>query len=180
MFDKKAYNRAHYLAHKAEIQKRREGYMQKYYLANKDKIAAYQRAYMKVYRLTHKAEKKVYAKAYRSANQEELSAYGKAYRKANPEKCVAKRRKYRALKRGNAHNPYKDIDIFERDNWICGICGQKINKRLKHPNPRSKSIDHIMPLSRGGNDTPINVQAAHLRCNLSKYAGGGGQLRLIG
>ncbi len=75
---------------------------------------------------------------------------------------------------------YHDVDIYERDGWMCGICGQKINKRIKHPDPRSGSIDHIVAISAGGIDVSINLQAAHLRCNQGKGTRSGGQLRLIG
>ena len=75
---------------------------------------------------------------------------------------------------------FDDKEIFERDGWICGICGKKVSKALEHPNPRSASLDHIIPLSRGGNHIRINVQLAHLGCNRKKQAHRNGQLRLLG
>ena len=66
---------------------------------------------------------------------------------------------------------YEYIDIYNiyiRDKWICGICGKKVNKKLKYPHPMSPSLDHIIPLSKGGTHTRDNVQLSHLRCNLSK------------
>ena len=138
------------------------------------------KAYKKAYYLAHKAEIKAYHKAYRVANAAKIKAKHKAYRRNNPEKLRIRCRKFRALKRGNNHEQYTDADIFGRDGWICGICGRKINKRLKRPNPLSKSIDHIIPTSKGGADAPINLQAAHLRCNKIKSAQSVGQLRLIG
>jgi len=70
--------------------------------------------------------------------------------------------------------------IYERDGWRCGICGKKVKSELKYPHPLAASLDHIMPLSRGGFHVKANVQLAHLRCNLKKNARGGGQLRLVG
>ena len=131
----------------------------------------YQKAYQKTYKRKYR-NRRGYHKAYRAAHKEkprDRTEYQRVFK-----------RKRRALKLRNHHERYTDIEIFERDGWLCGICGQKINKRLKYPNPRSKSIDHIVPLSKGGADAPINLQAAHLRCNTSKNAGIGGQLRLIG
>ncbi len=113
-------------------------------------------------------------------NKEKIRIHNKAYHIINPGVARSSNRKRRALKVENYHEPYKDIDVFERDNWVCGVCGQKINKRLKHPNPRSKSIDHIIAISAGGPDAPINLQPAHLRCNQNKGVKGSGQLRLIG
>ena len=181
--ERKAYKRAYYLAHQAEIKA--------YNLAHKKEIAARHKAYnlahkkeiaasQKAYQLAHAEDIKSKRKAYRLAHKEEIADWQRIYRRKYPEKPKLLCRKYRVLKSGNAHEPYTDTYIYERDCWMCGICGRKINKRLKHPNPLSKSIDHIVPVSKGGSDAPINVQAAHLRCNMLKKAQSGGQLRLIG
>lgn len=134
----------------------------------------------KAYHLAHKKEITECKKAYRATRKKEIADWQKEYRRKYPDKSRVLCRKYRALKRSNAHEPYTDTYIFERDDWMCGICGRGINKRLKRPNLLSKSIDHIIPISKGGADAPINLQAAHLRCNQLKSAGNGGQLRLIG
>lgn len=60
------------------------------------------------------------------------------------------------------------IAVFERDGWICGICKHEIPKDLRHPSPRSASLDHVVPLSKGGSHSMANTQAAHLVCNLRK------------
>ncbi len=125
-------------------------------------------------------KRRAYGKAYYFNNKDKVNARHKIYHTAHPEKTRTANRKRRALKMGNNHETYQDSDIFERDGWMCGICGQKINKRLKWPNPRSKSIDHIVPLLKGGPDAAINLQAAHLRCNQGKRTNNNGQLLLIG
>lgn len=71
-------------------------------------------------------------------------------------------------------------EIFERDGWVCQICHQPIDRDVEWPAPGSVSLDHIVPLSRGGEHTRANTQAAHLGCNCSKNARGTDQLRLIG
>lgn len=86
----------------------------------------------------------------------------------------------RAKKRGRDVEVYSRLDIAERDGWRCQLCGKRIGRSYSWPHPRSLSIDHVVPLSRGGHDTKSNVQASHLVCNLRKNAGGVGQLRLIG
>jgi 5-methylcytosine-specific restriction endonuclease McrA len=42
----------------------------------------------------------------------------------------------------------------------------------------SPSIDHIVPMSRGGDHVEENLQTACFRCNTLKSDKGGGQLRL--
>lgn len=72
-------------------------------------------------------------------------------------------------------------EILERDRWRCGICHKVIGKTFKYPHPRSKSIDHIVPLVEGGDDTAANKRAAHLVCNTGRCnRGGGEQLAMIG
>lgn len=59
-------------------------------------------------------------------------------------------------------------EIGNRDGWRCGICRRAINRDLPYPNPRSASLDHIVPLSLGGKHAKENVQIAHLGCNVAK------------
>lgn len=87
----------------------------------------------------------------------------------------------RAIKSGATAEPVKAEDVFERDGWRCGICRRKVNKNLKWPHPMSASLDHIIPLVKGGTHGCVNVQLAHLRCNLSKHTRPmGEQLLLVG
>ncbi|WP_405927933.1 HNH endonuclease [Streptomyces griseus] len=60
------------------------------------------------------------------------------------------------------------LDVYERDGWICWLCSEPINQAASWPAPDSRSIDHVVALSRGGGHTLANVKAAHLRCNLVK------------
>lgn len=65
--------------------------------------------------------------------------------------------------------------LLERDGWMCGICHRKIKRR------EDASLDHIIPVSRGGPHELANVQASHKKCNYAKgNRGGGEQTRLIG
>lgn len=97
-------------------------------------------------------------------------------------------RRRRALQVGRKSEPYTAVEIAERDGWLCQICLQngrskvtaRIGKSRHFPDPRSLSIDHIIPVTRGGDDVRTNVQAAHFVCNASKGNRGSDQLRLIG
>lgn len=67
-------------------------------------------------------------------------------------------------------------EVFERDGWICHLCGELIPERLrtsrvlggKH-DPLSPAVDHVIPLSRGGPHTMENCRAAHWTCNARKF-----------
>jgi 5-methylcytosine-specific restriction endonuclease McrA len=67
--------------------------------------------------------------------------------------------------------------IFERDGYRCQICGKKT--RGKYPAPSSPSLDHIIPLSKGGSHTWDNVRCAHFGCNARKRAGAANDQMLL-
>lgn len=50
----------------------------------------------------------------------------------------------------------------------CGICGQDIDYTLPHLDPMSFTVDHIIPVIKGGPDELDNKQAAHRSCNRTK------------
>ncbi|MBQ1575175.1 MAG: HNH endonuclease, partial [Clostridiales bacterium] len=52
---------------------------------------------------------------------------------------------------------------------VCGICGKPVDFSLKYPHPMSATVDHIVPVSRGGHPSDIdNLQLAHRCCNRQK------------
>lgn len=51
----------------------------------------------------------------------------------------------------------------------CAICGGIVDKSIKAPDPMSPSIDHIIPVARGGHPSDIsNLQLTHRACNRAK------------
>lgn len=68
---------------------------------------------------------------------------------------------------GAEHERFGRLEIFERDNWICG---EPIDKNLAFPHLKSATLDHVHPLSKGGPHTRDNVQCAHWFCNSRKRA----------
>lgn len=52
---------------------------------------------------------------------------------------------------------------------VCGICGKPVDKSLKYPHPLSATVDHIIPVSKGGHPSDMdNLQLAHRTCNRQK------------
>ncbi|WP_078569258.1 HNH endonuclease [Streptomyces sp. NTK 937] len=60
------------------------------------------------------------------------------------------------------------VEVFVRDAWTCSLCNGPVDAAAAWPDPESASVDHVVPLSRGGSHTMANVMTAHLRCNLRK------------
>lgn len=81
---------------------------------------------------------------------------------------IANRR--RAAQRAPAAEAVSPLEIFIRDGWRCWLCRLPVNSQAASRSPMSASLDHVIPLSRGGLHTRRNLRCAHLRCNLSKGA----------
>lgn len=58
--------------------------------------------------------------------------------------------------------------ILERDELTCGYCKGRGTKHAD-PDNRPWHIDHILPVSRGGQTIPGNLILACSSCNLSKH-----------
>jgi len=91
------------------------------------------------------------------------------YRKTDTYK-VHKRKgkaKRRALIRGATLTERIDpFNIFDRDGWTCQICGVKTPKAMRGKNKsNSPELDHIVPLSKGGNHVINNLQCLCRSCN---------------
>jgi len=91
----------------------------------------------------------------------------KAWRQRNPERVYAQAVEGKLRRRARlSHVVVEHVErrvVFERDGWICGICRRPVDKA-------AASIDHIVPIARGGAHTYENCQTAHLTCNISKGA----------
>lgn len=59
--------------------------------------------------------------------------------------------------------------IIYAQQTVCGICGRPVDKKLPFPNPWSPTVDHIIPVQKGGDPVNLeNLQLAHLACNRAK------------
>lgn len=84
------------------------------------------------------------------------------------------RKSLRKLLGGARHEPVERAYIIERDKGVCHLCGGK-------PALGDIHLDHVVPLSCGGDHTPANVRVACASCNMSKRADSRGeQLAIVG
>lgn len=116
----------------------------------------------------------------------------KKHNNRNHPKLNSKKRK--RIKQLKANGEYDNSVTLEalrlRYKDVCAICGKKVSPKdfvwrngtfivgIKYP-----SIDHILPVSKGGTHTWDNVQLAHMDCNSFKNANNSyetatGQIRL--
>lgn len=68
---------------------------------------------------------------------------------------------------GRAGRPYRRLcaQVY-REETECWLCGDPVDPDLRWPHPRSRSLDHIVPISLGGSRLDrSNARLAHLDCN---------------
>lgn len=94
--------------------------------------------------------------------------YNSEYRKENPHVVLNGGHRYRARKRGATVEDVDVREVYDRGDWICHICGDHINVAAKWPEPLSASVDHVIPLSKGGAHSYENCKPSHLVCNMRK------------
>jgi len=112
---------------------------------------ARQRSYGK-----HAAERKAESRARRLADPNWKQRYKRSHRAS-----VAV---YDARKRGAS--VVESIDrlvVYERDGGVCHICGRGVPVDRFH-------LDHVIPVSRGGDHSHANVRVSHPLCNMQKGA----------
>lgn len=74
------------------------------------------------------------------------------------------------VKRPRPHVRFSRQNVFKRDGFVCQYCGAR---------PQRLTIDHVIPVSRGGKDVWTNVAAACLRCNHKKGAKTPDEARMV-
>lgn len=80
-------------------------------------------------------------------------------------------KKWRAIARarGVEYEPINVLKVFERDGWKCGICGKPTLKEKRGSSHRhAPTLDHRVPISKGGPHLYVNVQCSHRECNTRK------------
>lgn len=106
--------------------------------------------------------------AWRDANPEKVRESERAYWRANRDRKREKDHRRRARLLG-AFVEDVNIDVlWERDAGICGICSESVDRELSWPGRMVATIDHVIPLARGGEHSYANAQLAHMGCNARK------------
>ena len=78
-----------------------------------------------------------------------------------PVPSVIRRRTYINVRRRREQSGMKRLRIYMRDKFRCQYCGEK--KRVVE-----LTLDHIVPRSRGGENSPVNIATACVTCNNRK------------
>lgn len=105
--------------------------------------------------------------AYRERTKIQRQEYGRAYREANRHYFILKAAEYNARKRGNLVEdvPNEFLDhLCQWQDMKCFYCGSKLTRSSK-----TKELEHIIPVTKGGMNSSANLVWACLSCNDKKY-----------
>ena len=80
----------------------------------------------------------------------------------------------RAMEYGAKHIPYELYEVLSTYGTICHICQEPIDmtapRRVGSDGwEQGLHLDHLIPLSKGGEDTIENIRPTHGQCNLIKH-----------
>lgn len=142
--------------------------------AAKDGLNAKCKSCVKAHYEANRARNAEAHRKWHAKNAERISRLKREYhqRMRDDPKYRARRRAHKVKRKkllaGAKSAPYVRGEIFERDHWVCHLCQKLIQRELDVSDSMAATIDHVVPLSRGGDDTPENVKAAHGVCNFRK------------
>lgn len=149
---KRAADRARYEADPAPARER----ARRWYEENPERARETARKYAE----EHASELADYKRQWQIAHADEM----REYRIANRQRRASRQAERRARLRGALVEPVDRLTLFELHGGICGICQTPVDRRDFH-------VDHIVPLSRGGEHSYANTQPTHPACNLRKHSG---------
>lgn len=75
---------------------------------------------------------------------------------------------YAARRSGDWIDPGVRLSLYERDSWVCHLCGAPVDAASHYNDVLAPTLDHLVPRSRGGSDEPSNLLTAHRACNSSR------------
>lgn len=58
--------------------------------------------------------------------------------------------------------------VYEQHGYVCWICRDPIDPQIPWPHSRAKTVDHVIPRSKGGGSSVENLRPAHHGCNTTR------------
>lgn len=146
-------------------------YLKEYYSENSQIIKLKRKSNY----ILNSEKEKLNRRNYYIKNSEKEKIRERLYKKKNPHVKRESERRRRALKKNNVVEKYKESQVLELYGWICHICKKAIDpaaSRLAGIGNWESGlhIDHLIPISKGGEDSLSNVRPSHASCNLKKHA----------
>ena len=174
-----------YYTNYEEHRKKNNAQARRFYRANAEKCKKWQREYRKAnpeiikeqsraYYKKNKAELSIKAKKHYRENAERIKARQRAYYRENREEIRAKNIEYynknreeilarKAKSKAETGRVRERFVLLDRDNFTCAYCGKSsLTSEIE------LELDHIIPVSEGGEDKAENLITSCKNCNRSK------------
>lgn len=125
------------------------------------------REYMRTLRTTNDEVGERYQQYQREGNKRRRETLGH-WRQLYPESAARADALRRMRVQAATVESFAPREVYERDGWVCQLCRLGIDPAVAWPDSMSPSVDHVVPLAKGGEHSMANAQAAHLGCNSRK------------
>ena len=170
---KSEYSKQHYEDNRDKISERHKQYREKnkdkiaeqrkqHYENNKDKIAEQQKKHYE----DNRDKRLEQCKQYRENNKDKIAEQRKQYYSTPQGQVVAFnincRRRTREENQGSGITKEQWLEMMQYFDWKCAYSGEKLKKG-------TRTIDHIKPLSKGGEHEIWNVVPMYRPYNISKH-----------
>ena len=129
-----------------------------YKVSGTERVRSNRKTCFKDYNLKNKERKKVYDFEYRQINKKRIAKVSRKYHVSNRERARDAAHRRRSIQMNNGSFKIYKKELFKIYNSPCFYCGS-LDKI---------TIDHIIPISRGGTHSIGNLVAACAFCNGSK------------
>jgi 5-methylcytosine-specific restriction endonuclease McrA len=95
---------------------------------------------------------------------------GRLYHPSCSKEAESARYRIKTVKRQKHTNPYRisHEQVVREYGENCHICQKPIDLELPRTNRYGLTVDHVIPVSKGGTDDLSNLRPAHWICNIIK------------
>jgi 5-methylcytosine-specific restriction endonuclease McrA len=138
---------------RTEKEKRNREYLKRKYKKREEKIL------LKRNDCNNIDEYKIKKEVKRSKRKEDRRRYKVRYKRIHYFKHISKVHNKRSG--GYVLKPMELWGLLKRQRMLCGLTGRRLNRN-------NISLDHIVPLSKGGSNEPSNLRFVHIDANTFK------------
>ena len=153
-------NKATREAYEATHKEQRKEIQRKWKANNPEKYKASRKNSLGKWIAENRDKVRGYVKKWNDKNRGKVNEYHKVWKAKNPDKVATSRHNTRAQRKGaeGKHTAQEWRELCERYGNKCLCCGEE----------KPLSVDHVIPLSKGGTNYIDNIQPLCLTCNKRK------------
>lgn len=128
--------------------------------------------YLKAYRILNLEKSRQASREYQAANREQVLAYKRWYRSVNREKLREKNRIYKAKNREKSRQDTRIRHARLVKNGVYTVTAKDLAALKRKPcylcGGKAETVDHRVPVARGGRHSIGNLEPCCRGCNFAK------------